>query len=226
MIVRSVPLRAAAIFAAFVACVWSSVASAEDGYDLWLRYRPVSAAVQATYIDHALTIVPGAETPTLAAARSELQRGLNGLIGRPIGTAARPLDGAVVIGTPKSSPIIAGLRPPLKKLGREGFLIRSVTADGKRMIVIAANQDVGVLYGVFAFLRRMQTGQPINDLNISETPRSPLRMLNHWDNLDRTVERGYAGPRFGIGTSCRNGATLGIRTMRGRMRRSESMRRS
>jgi alpha-glucuronidase len=193
MIVGSLLPRAAAIFVAFVACAWASAASSEDGYDLWLRYRPVSAAAQAAYVDNALTVVPGAETPTLAVARAELERGLNGLIGRPIGTAARPLDGAVIIGTPKSSPIIAGLRLPLKKLGREGFLIRSVTADGKKMTVIAANQDVGVLYGVFAFLRRIQTSQPINDLDISETPTSPLRMLNHWDNLDRTVERGYAG---------------------------------
>ena len=193
MIVPTVPLRSAAFLTALVLSVWSSAASAEDGYDLWLRYRPVGGAAQATYLDNALAIVPGAETPTLAAARSELQRGLNGLIGVPNGTAARPLDGAVAIGTPKSSPIIAGLRLPLKKLGREGFLIRSVTVDGKRMTVIAANQDVGVLYGVFAFLRRIQTGLPIDALNIREKPTSSLRMLNHWDNLDRTVERGYAG---------------------------------
>src|ERR1044071_7593559 len=106
MVVKTLPVQALAILAAFVACLWPSAALAEDGYDLWLRYRPVSAAAQATYIDNALTIVPGAETPTLAAARSELQRGLNGLIGMPIGTAARRLDGAIVIGTPKSSPII------------------------------------------------------------------------------------------------------------------------
>ncbi|MGN6375478.1 MAG: alpha-glucuronidase, partial [Sphingomonas sp.] len=59
--------------------------------------------------------------------------------------------------------------------------------------VIAANRDVGVLYGAFAFLRELQTGQPIDHLDIASAPKVKLRVLNHWDNLDRTVERGYAG---------------------------------
>jgi alpha-glucuronidase len=193
MAVRTRPLRAVTFLVALEACICSSAAQAEDGYDLWLRYRPVSPAAQATYVENALAIVSVAETQTLAAARSELQRGLSGLLGRPVGTAVRPLDGAIVIGTPKSSPIIAGLRLPLRKLGSEGFLIRSITAGGKQMTLVAANGDVGVLYGVFALLRRIQNGEPIDKLDLRETPTSPLRMLNHWDNLDRSVERGYAG---------------------------------
>ena len=174
-------------------CLGSGAAHAEDGYDLWLRYPPLSPTAQTRHIENALTIVSGAETPTLVSARSELQRGLGGLLDRPVGTAERVLDGSVVIGTPASSPTIAGLQLPLKKLGPDGFMIRSVESGGKRYTAIAANRDVGVLYGVFAFLRRMQTGQKIDNLDIIETPSSPLRMLNHWDNLDRSVERGYAG---------------------------------
>jgi len=182
-----------ALLIAVAAMLWPTAAAPEDGYDLWLRYQPVNAAVRANTIEHALTIVSEANSPTLKAAEGELQRGLNSLLGRPVRTSSRPLDGAVVLGTSRSSPIIAGLRLPLKKLGREGFLIRSATVDGKRLTVIAGNEDVGVLYGAFAFLRLIQTGQPIDKLDINETPSSPLRMLNHWDNLDRTVERGYAG---------------------------------
>jgi alpha-glucuronidase len=191
--VRTLLLRAVTILATLAACFGSSAAHAEDGYDLWLRYPALSPTAQTRYLENALTIVSGAETPTLAAARSELQRGLGGLLDRPVGAAGRVLDGAVVIGTPASSPIIAGLRLPLKKLGPEGFMIRSVESGGKRFTAIAANRDVGVLYGVFALLRRMQTGQKIDNLDVIETPSSPLRMLNHWDNPDRSVERGYAG---------------------------------
>jgi alpha-glucuronidase len=192
-VLKTLLLRAITILSAFAVCLGSGAAHAEDGYDLWLRYPPLSPTAQTRHIENALTIVSGAETPTLVSARSELQRGLGGLLDRPVGTAERVLDGSVVIGTPASSPTIAGLQLPLKKLGPDGFMIRSVESGGKRYTAIAANRDVGVLYGVFAFLRRMQTGQKIDNLDIIETPSSPLRMLNHWDNLDRSVERGYAG---------------------------------
>jgi alpha-glucuronidase len=59
--------------------------------------------------------------------------------------------------------------------------------------VIAANNDIGVLYGVFHYLRLVQTGQGVDTLNILSTPKVNHRLLNHWDNLDGHVERGYAG---------------------------------
>ncbi|HEX6558331.1 MAG TPA: alpha-glucuronidase, partial [Longimicrobiales bacterium] len=74
-----------------------------------------------------------------------------------------------------------------------GFVIRSSMVAGQRTIIIAANTDIGVLYGVFALLRRMQLQQSLGHLHVSETPRVQLRLLDHWDNLDGTVERGYAG---------------------------------
>ncbi|MDB5454526.1 MAG: alpha-glucuronidase, partial [Caulobacter sp.] len=82
---------------------------------------------------------------------------------------------------------------PLSTLGPEGYLIRTASVDGRKATVIAANSDVGVLYGVFHYLRLIQTRQPLDALNVASAPKVKLRMLNHWDNLDRTVERGYAG---------------------------------
>ncbi|WP_421739033.1 alpha-glucuronidase family glycosyl hydrolase [Caulobacter sp.] len=161
------------------------VARAEDGHDLWLRYRPVEAS--AGYAPAA--IAPVADTPTLKVARAELERGLAGLIGAPSAQA----DRVILIGTPESSPAIARLTLPLKAAGDEGYLIRTVTVDGKTTTVIAGNRDVGALYGVFRYLSLIQTRQPVDNLNISDAPKVKLRMLNHWDNLDRTVERGYAG---------------------------------
>ena len=168
-------------------------ARAEDGHDLWLRYSPVEQTSLERYAPHATAIVSGTETPTLAAARAELQRGLESMLGRAVPPLQQPTDGGILIGTPRSSPAIASLRLPLARLGREGFLIRSVRSDGQRLTVIAANEDIGVLYGAFELLRRIQTRQPIDALDVVQTPDQPLRLLNHWDNLDRTVERGYAG---------------------------------
>jgi len=168
------------------------VARAEDGYDLWLRYRPMEAEGQARYRPLATVIVGKAASPTLDAARAELSRGLSGLLGKAVGTGALA-DGAIVIGTPASSAFVARLKLPLNGLGKEGYLVRSVSLNGHGVTVIAANSDIGVLYGSFAFLRLIQTRQDIGHLDIASAPRMKFRLLNHWDNLDGTIERGYAG---------------------------------
>ena len=96
---------------------------------------------------------------------------------------------------PISSPLIARLKwdRQLAALGPEGFLIRSVSIGPGRATVIASSTEAGALYGAFHFLRLMQTERPIGALDLAQKPRLRLRVLNHWDNLDGTIERGYAG---------------------------------
>lgn len=167
-------------------------ARAEDGYELWLRYRPMEASAQAQYRPLASAIVSQGNLPSLDAAKAELIKGLSGLLDKPV-AAGNVSDGAVVIGTPASSSLIAGLKLPLAPLGHEGYLIRSAMLAGHAVTVIAANSDIGVLYGSFALLRLIQTRRPVAHLNIASTPQLKLRLLNFWDNLDGTIERGYAG---------------------------------
>ncbi len=137
-----------------------------------------------------------APSPTLRAAREELERGLGGLLGVPLPTLAAPSrDGLLVVGTRASSRPVAALdlTADLARAGDEGFVIRSTRVGGRRATVIAANTDVGVLHGVFRLLRIVQTARPVSALSIVEAPRLRYRLLDHWDNLNRTVERGYAG---------------------------------
>jgi len=171
-----------------VALLWSvpTAATAEDGHDLWLRYRPIEAPLRAT------AVVEGSRSPTLDAAASELRRGLSGLLGRA--PRDKLSDGAVLIGTPTSSSLIAGLRLPLKASGAEGYCLKSARVGGHPTTVIAANTDIGVLYGAFAYLRQLQTRSLPPQLGLCDAPRIAIRMLDHWDNLDGTIERGYAGP--------------------------------
>ena len=91
--------------------------------------------------------------------------------------------------------LVAGLgwTDALARQGKEGYLIRSTRIGAHAVTVIASDADVGALYGAFHFLRLLQTGQPVANLDIAEQPRLDLRLLNHWDNLDGTIERGYAG---------------------------------
>jgi len=170
------------------------VASAEDGYDLWLRYRPVEQPWADRYRTALTQVVAGSESPTLRVAHAELQRGLRGLLGVTLADAASvSQDGALVIGTRRSLPMLAGMKLSLPAPGSQGYAIRSTTIGGHRALIVAAEDDVGVLYGVFHLLRLLQTRQSLDAVELQETPAFRFRVLNHWDNLDRSVERGYAG---------------------------------
>jgi alpha-glucuronidase len=175
---------------------WST-ASAETGYDLWLRYVPLQDQRLAdSYRKEVKTIVAAHASTAGGLATAELRRGLAGLLGAELPVAqAIQGDGAVVIGTPASVPAVGrlGWSAALEQLGEEGYLIRSTKVSGHSATVIVSMSEIGTLYGAFHFLRLIQTAQPIASLDITERPRLDLRLLNHWDNLDGTIERGYAG---------------------------------
>jgi alpha-glucuronidase len=177
--------------AAFALC-GVPLAHAEDGYDLWLRYRPVEAPWLERYRASARELVPPLSAGE--AAQQELTRALAGMLGTVPNISKRATqDGAIVFGTPGSSAAIAGLHLDLASLGSEGYLLRSVSLGGHRATVIAANSEPGVTYGTFHFLRLLQMRRPLDHLSLRSSPRVQHRVLDHWDNLDGTVERGYAG---------------------------------
>jgi alpha-glucuronidase len=173
-----------------------AAAKADDGYRLWLRYDLVPRRVMGVYRLSVTSVVVPGKSLTLDAIRTELVNGCTGLLGRPVPAGeAVDRDGSVVAGTPQSSGLIARLKwgRQLEALGPEGFRIRSVELGARSITVIASKGEIGALYGAFYFLRLMQTFQPINHLDVSQRPRLQLRMLDHWDNLDGSIERGYAG---------------------------------
>lgn len=170
-------------------------ARAEDGYRLWLRYDCVD---NATVLAHYRKQIKGwkveGNSPTLLLVRKELEQGIGGLLGTKVPESNAVTASTVLAGTSNAPEIKKlNLEARLKNLGREGFLILTITQKGKKITVITAPGEIGVLYGTFHFLKLLQTHQPIDKLDIESSPRIDLRVLNHWDNLDRTVERGYAG---------------------------------
>ena len=76
-----------------------------------------------------------------------------------------------------------------KGMARDGYTIKS---QGEKT-VISASSDAGLLYGAYHLLRLQQTGNSCSNLDIKEQPFYDLRILNHWDNPNGTVERGFAG---------------------------------
>jgi alpha-glucuronidase len=159
---------------------------ADDGYRLWLKYdRIAEAAPRQQYQRAAQFISNSGTTPVLRAAAGELQRGLSSLLGQsvPVVAAAGSRTGGIVLRVDaKASANGQALKP-------EGYHIFSE----KQNLVITGRTDAAVLYGAFALLRQVQTRKPLAGLNLTSNPRINFRMLNHWDNQNGTVERGYAG---------------------------------
>jgi alpha-glucuronidase len=174
-----------------------ATARAETGHDLWLRYARIEDTAQREAWQRSATVivVPG-DSPTAKVIASELGRGLRGLLGVivPASHAVR-LVGAIVVGTPATSPAIAALgwNTQLTRAGDSGYIIRSASIGGHAATVVASRTETGALYGTFHLLRLIQAGRPPARLDILERPRVDLRLLDHWDNLDGTIERGYAG---------------------------------
>lgn len=175
--------------------VWGNV-YAENGYDLWLRYKLLNETSRKNNYQSVIKqIYAGGNSATVKAAVTELQTGIKGLLNTSL-TRVQSVhaNGTLLLGTPGTSTAIARLHlKELNALGKEGYLIKSMKINGKSTTVIASNADIGLLYGSYHLLRLIQTGQSIQKLSIVEQPKIQLRVLNHWDNLNGTIERGYAG---------------------------------
>ncbi|RYZ92734.1 MAG: alpha-glucuronidase, partial [Moraxellaceae bacterium] len=177
----------------------ASFSYAEDGYDMWLRYQPiVNNALKQEYQTQLRHIVAEGNSPTIKVAVAELQRGFAGLLNTPtslVDSVNNLGDGSVIIGTPENSKIIASLnvKKILATVGSEGYAIKKIRIGAIDHIVIAANNDIGVLYGTYHLLRLIQTEKSLQSLDIVSAPKLQHRVVNHWDNVNRLVERGYAG---------------------------------
>ncbi|MNM55233.1 Extracellular xylan exo-alpha-(1-_2)-glucuronosidase precursor [compost metagenome] len=182
------------LVAALVLSACMGSVRAEDGYALWMRYVPVAPGVAHEYQRHLGEVIAPDQTATQRAALEELQRGLSGLLGSaPRVSTESAANHVLVLGTPESSRWVAPFRQELETLGGEGYLLRQARVAGHDVVMVAARTDIGVLYGVFHLLRLLQTGASLENLEVRQSPAIKLRVLNHWDNLDGHVERGYAG---------------------------------
>jgi alpha-glucuronidase len=169
--------------------------AAETGYSAWLRYAPIENQVARRRYDAMPASVFGlGDSSMVEAAQRELILGVRGMLGKKLRIARRPTgQSTIILG---SLALVKQVRPAIRLAGtlsEDGYLIKRVTLNGHPSILVTAPNDRGVLYGVFALLRKIGLGEPIPD-DDWQAPYATLRMLNHWDNLDGTIERGYAGP--------------------------------
>lgn len=122
------------------------------------------------------------EHEVVKSAVTELQDAWEKMFGRALHADVKgesDIEGAVVLGL-------------CDDLRNEGYRI---TDKGGSLFVEGADER-GLLYGVFCLLRKIRCGEDLQGISEEREPAMPLRMLNHWDNMDGSIERGYSGDSF------------------------------
>ena len=186
------------MFTAFISPIShaAEMFAGEDGYRLWLKYDRINDPVQRHQYQKQLTRIylPGQSGTTLAI-RQELTAALPHLLAKPITfiSHANRANSLVIVKGTQAIQKRYGLGERFTKLTDEGFLIKALNTKQGQQTLITAKSDIGLLYGTFRLIQQLQTGKDIRQINLAESPKIRIRMLDHWDDLDRHTERGYAG---------------------------------
>ena len=135
----------------------------ETGRDAWLRYAKAASPQQLPD-----TVHDRGTSPLLQTAGSELIRGLRGITGRILRLGAE---------SPAIEIAVDAAFPP------ESYRLTDHSITG--------HDDKSALYGTFAYLRKLAQGEPVT--GEIQSPHFTTRWVNHWDNLDGSIERGYGG---------------------------------
>jgi alpha-glucuronidase len=163
----------------------SRLAMAEDGSAAWLRYAPISNP--ARYKALPARIVVLGSSATERAAGLELSQGLSSMLGRRF---------ELVSGSPANG--VAGGEISVASgndshLAEEQYTIQVHQHGGREDVLIAGGSPRAKLYAAFRLLEEVASEQKI-PAEQGESPAAPIRWTDEWDNLNGTIERGYAGP--------------------------------
>jgi alpha-glucuronidase len=155
----------------------------------WLRYTALRQS--APYLPSSIAIVGNGKL--LRAAGGELARALAGGPKAEGATSSLPAKNAFVLGRWSAMhPLFPELRVA-HPLSQDGFWLKSVKHKGARYWLIAGGSDRAVLYGTFFLLAQIAQQKNVMELDDLENPSAPIRWVSQWDNLDGSIERGYAG---------------------------------
>jgi alpha-glucuronidase len=173
-------------------CVQSVALFAEDGAAGWLRYALAPNA--ARYRSLPAAVVPLDHSPVVQSAANEAARGLSRMLGHPVlaGDAFSTMP-EFVIGTVTEVEARFPQWKPAAALKPEGFTIARVRDQGRTDWIIAGADARGALYGTFHLLEEIAAEKDPSSFATISSPAEQVRWVNQWDNLDGSIERGYAG---------------------------------
>ena len=161
----------------------------------WLRYAPPAKPTHA-YANLPATLWTPGTGPTTQAAAHELTTGLQRMLGLDLRTVTTlPETGDVLALGTVAELFHAGLpaAPPATPISPDGFRIARLTQHNRTLWVITGGSPTGELYGVFRLLSWIAEDKSLPSHPIVDEPANKVRWVNQWDNLDGSIERGYAG---------------------------------
>ncbi|HZK33805.1 MAG TPA: alpha-glucuronidase family glycosyl hydrolase [Bacillota bacterium] len=164
--------------------------------ECWLRYKRINDNEYLDSFNNCLDTVSYKREGIVAkTALNELTSGLSKLTGNSP-SLVEEIDGNCIILSVAASKLKANKAlsdSGIENIEPDGFLVTNIKENNYKKIYIIAETSRGLLYGVFRFLMYMVQRKDVESLHILENPKNPLRMINQWDNLDGSIERGYAG---------------------------------
>jgi alpha-glucuronidase len=168
------------------------MAEHKESYSAWLQYKKIEdRAIAEEYTQWCSSLTVLGDSVVLESAKKELIQGISSMFGIIPDSFSEPQQSGLVLAVKDSIGDLIDV--DYNQLNDDGYVIKTVTSGLKNTIFIVGKKDKGVLYGTFHFLRLMQTRSNLQKLDIVENPKNQLRMLNQWDNMDGSIERGYAG---------------------------------
>ena len=147
---------------------------------LWLAYDKKKELGNSVYVEKVSLIGFDEENRVVKSALQELKNGVSGMLGVTAEVTGKDAEAKGLV---------------LKKcdeLPKESYSVKE--EDGK--LTLMAGDENGLLYGVFHLLRQISMEKKLSGMNVTCKPDNPLRMYNHWDNMDGSIERGYSGNSF------------------------------
>lgn len=152
-----------------------------DFEDAWLSYREQLEYPDKIYFK---AVYAGISDQIMATAVRELQLAAEKIL---------DMEMKLVEDVPQTGERGIFLKlDPDEGVSEEGYRIY----EKEGLLTIVSGGTKGILYGSFSCIRSLQTGRRLYRTDRMEKPSNPLRMLNHWDNMDGSIERGYSGNSF------------------------------
>ncbi|OTA95231.1 glycoside hydrolase family 67 protein [Hypoxylon sp. CO27-5] len=166
------------------------LAAAEDGRNAWLRYARLPCdVVKLATIPGTIVALNTTESSPVYSAGQELQKGIQGILGKALNVTHETSQGtSVVVGTIAAFNN-SGIAVEIPELEDDGFWL-SVKND---TVEIVGQNERGALYGAFEYLSMLAQAN-FTEVTYASNPSAAIRWINQWDNMDGTIERGYAGP--------------------------------
>lgn len=166
--------------------------TAEDGLAAWLRYAPIpDAASHADAIPSIVVSLNSTKSSPVHTAGVELAQGIKGIVGKDVEVSSQLPEengSAITVGTLSGYQQAGGLLSAAPDLTGDGFWLD--TRQGN--VLILGQNERGALYGAFEYLSMLAQGN-FTEVAYANNPAAPIRWVNQWDNLDGSIERGYAG---------------------------------